>query len=161
MIPKTSGVLFFCFQCFFRGFLVFLGVLLMSFIRIHIESCQKYFVSIVFGDSLFCKYWGAMYIWGRKSAFTVTTYVALLSRCMDVLLGSHTRKHCTLRCFETTAYTVPVPIIKWSPLGTYVWGFWGARWPRIYIYISYIYISVCVLCICAYWYDWCLIEVIQ
>ena len=35
---------------------MFLGVLLMSFISIHIESCQKYFVSIVSGDSLFCKY---------------------------------------------------------------------------------------------------------
>ena len=33
---------------------------------------------------------------------------------------------------------------KWSPLGTYVWVFFGGEGDHIYI--------------CAYWYDWCLID---
>ena len=59
---------------------------------------------------------------------------------MDVLLGSHTRKHCTLLCFVTTAYTVPVPIINGHRLEPMFGGFGGGK-VTIYIYIY------------AYWYD--------
>ncbi len=123
----------YCFLVFSRFLYVsgcFVDVVYWYIIIIHIETVKGMFCSIAFDDSLFCKYWDAMYIWGRSPAFTVKARFVLLSRCMDVLDGRHTRKHCILRfCYNWVHSTYSNH--KWSSFETYVWWFSGGPWPYL------------------------------
>ena len=64
-----------------------------------------------------------------------------MHRC-NTVHGRHTRKHCILRFFVTTAYTVPVPIIDGRRLEP-MFGGSGGDGDQIYIYI-HIYVWVCM-----------------
>ena len=98
------------FQDFWHSgfFCMFSGVVLMFVISIHIESCQPYFfplflVTVSFASiEMQCTYMRPKFGLQCQS----NNQDIHLSRYMDVD-GMHTRKHCILQCFVTTAYYIP------------------------------------------------------